>query len=135
MNIAAICTLSKKTYELAKPKYHAGEESSFSKEPECTVASALARSIHSASSKFETKSQCVICNKTYDREEKLPKSKVATENCQSLLTKAYSLQDYVMLQRIQDYSNETIDMVASDICYHMLCMNKYMAQSKGLDFV
>lgn len=124
----------KKSYELARRKRTNGEKSSSAQEPVCATDGASVRSTRSSSATFDAKSQCVICNKTYDREGKLPKSMVQTENRQqSLLSKAQSLQDHDLLLRIQGYTDDTIDMVASDICYHRTCINKYMAQRRKSD--
>ena len=110
----------KKSYELAK-KRCIGEDSTSACTSECTTRSSVP--------KVNLKSQCVICNKVYDRHGKQPKSLVATDTRQrTLLRKAKALNDQALLHRIQGYSNEAIDMVAYDVCYHIPCMNRYLAQ-------
>lgn len=78
--------------------------------------------------KFDSKTQCVICCKTY-HDHKKPTSLVTTNDRQnSLHRKAKELDDQALLTRIQGFGDQAIDMVAYDVCYHRVCMNRYMSQ-------
>ena len=84
---------------------------------------------HSSFPKADLKSQSIICNRVYDCQGKQPKSLVAADSWQkTLLRKTQTLNDHALLLRIQGYSNEAIDKVANDVCYHKPCMNRYIAQ-------
>lgn len=79
--------------------------------------------------KYNRRLHCVVCCKLYDKKGKRAKSLVTTDTRQrTFMDKAKELKDYDILSRIQGYGDDPIDMVANDICYHMCCMNKYMAR-------
>ena len=115
--------INEKGYTLAKKKRLGTDEnvSASIRKSEQTFSRASTRSDILA---FDAKSTCVICSEKWKRSH-LPDCNVSTvRRQQSIIKKAKALGRDDILTRIVGAGH---DMVANDICYHIECMNLFMA--------
>ena len=88
----------------------------------------LEKSLRSKTSRFDTKSTCIICNKIW-KGGKQPTTKITNPHQSTLIDKAKQLDRQDILFRLQ---GAAYDKVAKGICYYVKCMNAFKATSLDL---
>ena len=78
--------------------------------------------------RIDFKSVCFICEKERDGKGNRSLISVTTIDRQrSIHKKAKELEDEIVLVKIMGHGDKCIDMIANNFCYHIWCMNRFMA--------
>ena len=107
----------------AEKKHLSDKDTPTEQGPRTSTSDILEKSLRSKTSRFDTKSTCIICNKIW-KGGKQPTTKITNLHQSTLIDKAKHLdrQDTLLCLQGAGY-----DMVANGICYHVKCMNAFKA--------
>ena len=112
--------LNEKSCQLVAKKRH--NETNVSEAASTSQSEDTAKSTRKSTGIFQAKELCVICNKRWQK-GKEPTTKVSTKGTeQAIIEKAQKLGRDDILKRIVGAGH---DMVANDIQYHKLCMDRF----------